>query len=150
MNDTQAKAAAILAEIGASKRSHQLVGEHVLAQASDLKPGEHKIVQIRSLEIGLYNVGGSFYALHNKCPHQFGPACPGPVTAQTVCDESTGGAFSGERRTRSSCAPGTACSTTFYRQSFPNKKVRLQTFPVRVVEGEVRVQFGGPRAGAAT
>ena len=97
MNHSQAEAAAASVESGASTGSNLSAGEHVVAQASDLKPGEHKIVQIRSLEIGIYNVGGSFYALHSMCPHQFGPACLGPVTGQSVCDESTGWRFQWRR-----------------------------------------------------
>jgi nitrite reductase/ring-hydroxylating ferredoxin subunit len=34
-------------------------------------------------------------------------------------------------------------------QSLSDKKLKLRTFPVRVVDGEVRVQLGGRRASAA-
>ena len=136
---------------GATQTSRPSSGEHVVAQASDLKPGEHKIVQIRSLEIGIYNVGGNFYALHSMCPHQFGPACLGPVTSQSVCDESTGWRLQWRKEGEILVCPWHGMQFDILTgQSLPNKKVRLRTFPVRVVDGEVRVQIGGRHASAAT
>jgi 3-phenylpropionate/trans-cinnamate dioxygenase ferredoxin subunit len=151
MNYSQAEAAAASVDSGASTGSNLSAGEHVVAQASDLKPGEHKIVQIRSLEIGIYNVGGSFYAHHSMCPHQFGPACLGPVTGQSVCDESTGWRFQWRRNNEILVCPWHGMQFDILTgQSLPNKNVRLRTFPVRVVDGEIRVQVGGRSARAAT
>jgi nitrite reductase (NADH) small subunit len=59
--------------------------EHVVCHASELRPGEVRIVRLgRSREVGVFNVGGRFYALTNICPHQGAPLCLGPVTGTTA------------------------------------------------------------------
>ncbi len=148
MSDTQAEAAAKPVEsVGAGKTSNPSDREHVVAHASDLKPGEHKVVQINSIELGLYNVGGSFYAVHSMCPHQFGPACRGPVTAMSICDESTDWEFQWTRAGEVLVCPWHGMQFDILNgQSLSDKNLRLRTFPVRVVDDEVRVQIGGRRA----
>ena len=49
----------------------------------DLKPGEKRIVEILGRSVGIFNVKGKYYALHNRCPHMAGPLCSGPVTGTT-------------------------------------------------------------------
>jgi nitrite reductase/ring-hydroxylating ferredoxin subunit len=49
----------------------------VVARAEEIAPGERKIVEIGGRSIGVFNVGGDFYALRNRCPHQGGPLCAG-------------------------------------------------------------------------
>lgn len=55
----------------------------LVACKADLAPGERRIVQIDGKSIGIFNVDGSYYALHNRCPHMAGPLCQGPVTGTT-------------------------------------------------------------------
>jgi 3-phenylpropionate/trans-cinnamate dioxygenase ferredoxin subunit len=52
---------------------------HFIAKAADLPPGERKVVAIAGREIGVFNVGGNFYALRNICPHRGAPLCHGRV-----------------------------------------------------------------------
>ena len=52
---------------------------HVIAKVADLTPGERKVVTIGNREIGVFNVGGEFYALRNICPHRGAPLCHGRV-----------------------------------------------------------------------
>ena len=49
----------------------------VVARASEIAPGERKLVTIGGRSIGVFNVGGEYYALRNRCPHQGGPLCEG-------------------------------------------------------------------------
>jgi 3-phenylpropionate/trans-cinnamate dioxygenase ferredoxin subunit len=50
---------------------------HPVAPVSDIPPGGRKIVEIAGRSIGVFNVGGQFFALRNRCPHQGGPLCQG-------------------------------------------------------------------------
>lgn len=52
---------------------------HVVARADEIPPGTRKIVEIAGRSIGVFNVGGEFFALRNRCPHQGGPLCIGPL-----------------------------------------------------------------------
>lgn len=57
---------------------------HPVATTSEIPPGGRKIVEIDGRSIGVFNVGGSFYALRNLCPHQGAPLCEGPVMGTTL------------------------------------------------------------------
>ena len=50
---------------------------HVVAAADEIAPGERKIVTVAGRSIGVFNVGGEFFALRNRCPHQGGALCEG-------------------------------------------------------------------------
>jgi nitrite reductase (NADH) small subunit len=50
-----------------------------VCRADDLPPGERLIVEVEGRSIGVFNVNGEFFALHNGCPHMGGPVCLGRV-----------------------------------------------------------------------
>jgi nitrite reductase (NADH) small subunit len=52
---------------------------HVLCAAGEIPVGGRRIFQLGRRSIGVFNVGGRFYALHNGCPHKGGPLCEGRV-----------------------------------------------------------------------
>jgi nitrite reductase/ring-hydroxylating ferredoxin subunit len=49
----------------------------VVGTVDEIPPGERKIVDIDGRSIGVFNVGGEYFALLNRCPHQGGPLCKG-------------------------------------------------------------------------
>ena len=51
--------------------------KYVVARADEIASGDRKIVEIGGIEIGIFNLGGEFFALRNRCPHQGGPLCKG-------------------------------------------------------------------------
>jgi 3-phenylpropionate/trans-cinnamate dioxygenase ferredoxin subunit len=53
------------------------VERHFVCAAADLGPGQRRIVQIGRASIGVFNVGGTFYALRNICPHHGAELCLG-------------------------------------------------------------------------
>jgi nitrite reductase/ring-hydroxylating ferredoxin subunit len=56
------------------------MSRHVVAAAAEVQPGTCKLVTAKGREIGMFNVGGKFYALANKCPHRGGSLCQGRIT----------------------------------------------------------------------
>lgn len=54
------------------------------AAVGDIPEGAFKIVEVAGRSIGLYNVKGQFYAVHNYCPHQGAKLCRGPVCGTTL------------------------------------------------------------------
>ena len=56
------------------------MAKHVIGTVDEIPPGERKIVEVAGRTIGVFNVGGEFYALRNTCPHQGGPLCQGRVS----------------------------------------------------------------------
>ncbi len=57
---------------------------HVVCPASELGPGERRIVELEGSSIGVFNVAGTFYALRNRCPHRGGALCRGPVSGTVL------------------------------------------------------------------
>jgi nitrite reductase/ring-hydroxylating ferredoxin subunit len=56
----------------------------VVGRVSDFCDGDRKIVDVSGKSIGVFRVGGEFYALRNRCPHQFGPLCDGTLAPRAV------------------------------------------------------------------
>jgi nitrite reductase/ring-hydroxylating ferredoxin subunit len=56
------------------------MSRHVVAKAAEVLPGTCKLVSAKGREIGVFNVGGKFYALANTCPHRGGSLCQGRIT----------------------------------------------------------------------
>ncbi len=48
-----------------------------MATVDEIPPGGRKVVEVAGRSIGVFNVGGEFFALRNRCPHQGGPLCEG-------------------------------------------------------------------------
>jgi len=65
---------------------------------ADIPPGTGKSFEIGREEIGIFNVGGEFYAIDNLCPHEGGEMAEGPLSGNIVtcplhgwrCDVTTG------------------------------------------------------------
>jgi nitrite reductase/ring-hydroxylating ferredoxin subunit len=66
------------------------MAEYVVGAVSEFPPGTRRVVKVRNAEVGVFNVGGQFYALPNVCTHQFGPVCDGNVSGTMACSAATG------------------------------------------------------------
>lgn len=55
-----------------------------VARVADVPPGTGKVVRARNMVLALFNVGGTFYALDNRCTHVGGPLGEGPVEGTRV------------------------------------------------------------------
>jgi nitrite reductase/ring-hydroxylating ferredoxin subunit len=53
---------------------------HVVASVDEIPPGEHKLVEVSGRAIVVYNLGGEFFALNNRCPHRGGSLFHGVQT----------------------------------------------------------------------
>jgi nitrite reductase (NADH) small subunit len=70
-----------------------------VAKIGDVPEGEGRVVEAAGKVLALFNVGGSYYAVDNTCPHRGGPLGEGELEGRTVrCpwhawrwDVSTGG-----------------------------------------------------------
>ena len=54
----------------------------------ELPPGSMKLVVAGSVTVGVFNCGGSIYAIEDRCSHDDGPLCEGefdPETGVVVC-----------------------------------------------------------------
>ena len=58
------------------------MSRHVVASVAEIPPGGRKIVTVRGREIGVFNLGGAFFALINRCPHQGAALCRGEILSR--------------------------------------------------------------------
>lgn len=63
------------------------------ALTGDLLPGNKKKIVLESKEILLVNLGGSYYALDNKCPHMGGSLYDGRLEGENIICPRHGSAF---------------------------------------------------------
>ena len=46
------------------------MAKHVVAAVADIPPGGRKLVEVSGRAVVVFNVGGEFFALNNRCPHR--------------------------------------------------------------------------------
>ena len=86
---------------------------------------EGRSVRIGDHEIAIFNLGDRFAAIDNDCPHRGGPMCDGIVSGATVVCPLHGWKISLD-------------SGAVLR---PEICVRVETYPVRVIDGTIAVQL---------
>ena len=85
-----------------------------------------KIVVSGLLAVGVYNLGGEYYALEDRCSHDDGPLCEGEF------DEETGVVICPRHGANFDIRSGAALTLPAYQP--------VSVYPVRVVDGMIRVE----------
>src|SRR5262245_59003586 len=117
------------------------MAEHVVARVEDLPPGGRKIVRLEGREIGVFNVGGSFYALHNSCPHQAARVCLGKIVGTALPSDVYDYRYGREGQIlRCPWHEWEYDITTGESVFDPN--VKIVSYPVEVVDGDIVVTIG--------
>jgi 3-phenylpropionate/trans-cinnamate dioxygenase ferredoxin subunit len=93
--------------------------------ADELAPCDVKIVHVGELTIGVYNLGGEFHAIEDRCSHDDGPLCEGDFD----CDE--GYAVCPRHGAHIDIRTGAALTLPAVEP--------VDTFPVRVEDGIIKV-----------
>ena len=60
------------------------MSEVFVCRDDEMKDGDIRILRQENTEIGIYRHAGAYYAYHNYCLHQGGPACEGVVKGKVV------------------------------------------------------------------
>ncbi len=105
---------------------------HRVCRVSELPAGGRLIIELAGKSIGVFNVGGTYHALRNICPHQFAPLCEGKITG--YAPHSAVGEYNW-------AAPGAIIRCPWHgwefdittgRSIFNPQRVRTQSIPVTV------------------
>lgn len=136
-----------------------------VGRVSDIPDGGRRLVLIGGRSIGVFNVGGRFFALRNRCAHQGGPLCQGRVFGRLdserpgeyryengrwllECpwhgwefDMATGQSWFDPQRTRVRRYPVSV--ETVGTDGLQPGPYRVESFPVSVEEEYVIVDLGG-------
>ena len=62
------------------------MARHVVAAVSEVPPGTRRRVTLRGHAVALFNLGGEFFALLDRCPHQGASLCEGRLGSLVVSD----------------------------------------------------------------
>lgn len=116
-------------------------GKIEVGLASEIAPGEKKIVEEGALSIGVYNIGGAFFAIKNVCPHAGAPLCQGHI--QTTHRPSEVGKYDPALEGRVLRCPWHGWEFDIVTgKGLYDTKSRVATYPVTIGEdGKVRVQI---------
>lgn len=110
----------------------------VVGRVDEIPPGERRIVEANGREIGVFNVGGRFYAMLNRCPHLGAPLCEGGVVNQ-IESSVPGDVRLDEDRTFVTCPFHNWEFDVETGQSYWNPKLRARPFAV-ALEGADEVR----------
>jgi 3-phenylpropionate/trans-cinnamate dioxygenase ferredoxin component len=102
------------------------VPELDVCPVEELPPCSVKIVYAGEIAVGVYNLGGKFFGLEDRCSHDDGPLCEGDFD----CDD--GVAICPRHGANIEIRTGRALTLPAVEP--------VQTYPVRVVDGIVKVQ----------
>lgn len=58
----------------------------VVGRVADFRNGDRKIIDVNGRSVGVFRIDDEFYALRNRCPHQFGPLCVGTLAPRVISD----------------------------------------------------------------
>jgi nitrite reductase/ring-hydroxylating ferredoxin subunit len=108
----------------------------IVGRASDIPEGERILVDVEGRSIGVFNVGGVFYALLNKCPHMGAELCKGDVIS--LIDSDGPGEFRFEPATTFIACPWHGWEYDIATgQSWCNPdRTRARPFPVGLERGD--------------
>jgi len=109
-----------------------------VAQASEIAPGERRIVTIKERSVGIFNVNGEFIAVLNICPHELAPVCKGRVGGTTL--PSAPGEYTWGREGEIVACPWHGWEFDLLTGTMlADSRIRLRRYPVEVRNGTVYV-----------
>jgi nitrite reductase/ring-hydroxylating ferredoxin subunit len=112
--------------------------EWPVAQASDIPPGERKLVTIKERSVGVFNVNGEYVAVLNICPHELAPVCRGRVGGTTL--PSAPGEYIWGREGEIVACPWHGWEFDLLTgRMLADERIRLRRYPVEVRDGTIYV-----------
>jgi nitrite reductase (NADH) small subunit len=113
-------------------------GRYAVCRVEELPEGGRRIVQADRQSIGVFNVGGRLFALINRCPHEGGALCEGPLGGTALPTDDFQFHYGRE---------GSILRCAWHGWEFDvetgvsvlNPRVRVKTYPVEVDGGEIFV-----------
>jgi 3-phenylpropionate/trans-cinnamate dioxygenase ferredoxin subunit len=94
--------------------------------AAELGPGEMRLVEVDGRKIGVFNCDDTLYAIEDRCSHDDGPLAEGEFDASACTVECP------RHGSRFDLRTGNPVNLPAY--------VPIDTFPVRVENGVIRVE----------
>ena len=113
---------------------------YAVCKAEALAPGERLIADLNGHSVGVFNIAGRFFALHNRCPHAGGALCLGPLTGTTLPTDQRAYVYGMEGRILRCAWHGWEFEVESGR-CLADPKMKARTYPVSVEAGDVVVHI---------
>ena len=109
-----------------------------VARASELIPGEMRLVEVKRHSIGVFNVNGQYVAVLNVCPPELAPVCRGRLGGTTL--PSPPGEYRWGREGEILACPGHGWEFDLLTgESLSDPRIRLRRYPVEVEEDTIYI-----------
>ena len=117
-----------------------------IGTVSEFEEGTKKVFNLGETEVGVFRLGGEFYAWNNICPHQGGPVCQGRLYPRVHenLDENkhSHGRLYDENNINIVC-PWHGLEFDVRTGKHPgNEEIALDSLPVQIEGGEIYVIVG--------
>lgn len=123
--------------------------EVIVAKTSDFDDPGRKVFDVGGVEVGVFKLGGEFYAWENRCPHYDGPACQGriiPETTEAVNDDKTSRGREFSKTEMNVTCPWHGMEFNIRTGRHPtNNAVRLRAVPLRIDNESIYLSIREPR-----
>ncbi len=133
---------------------------HIVATVDQIPPGARMLVTVDGREIGVFNIGGEYFGIGNRCPHNGASLCKGRIVGLVEANEPGSYEFSrrGElvrcpwhgwefdlKTGKSRCEPDRTKVRSFELKVEPgaalaDSPLKAETFPVSVEKQYVVVE----------
>ena len=108
-----------------------------VAQLNDFPPGTRMEVQVGRVLIAVFNVGGDFFALFGRCPHQSAPLSRGRLQGTVVCNADTCWETQWAHEGEVLVCPGHGMEYDIRSGKAFGYNLKLRTYDVEVENGQV-------------
>jgi nitrite reductase/ring-hydroxylating ferredoxin subunit len=105
---------------------------HAVAAVEEIAPGQRKIIDLHGRSIGVFNVGGTFIAVLNVCPHELAPICKGRLTGTTL--PAPPGEFTWDKEGEILACPWHGWEFDLTTGQCLTDRRRLRRFPITIEE----------------
>jgi len=111
------------------------MAKHIVGTVAEIPLKGRKLVEVAGRTIGIFNLGGEFFALRHRCPHQGGPLCDGPLGSCVT--SSVPGQYDVSRSGEILRCPwhGWEFDVRTGQSWFDPKAVRVRSYEIEVIPG---------------
>lgn len=113
--------------------------KYTVARLKDFPSGSRLRVEINKQRIAVFNIDGRFYAINDKCPHQFAPLSRGRLQGTVICNAQNGWKLSWESEGEILVCPGHGMEFDVKTGKGIGYKLKLRTYEVVIEDDDVRL-----------
>lgn len=110
---------------------------YVVGRAADLADGERMVAVVNNRSIGIFNIGGRYYGLLNRCPHRGAELCQGRFVGDLSAAAPGDYRYDADRRLLMCPWHGWEFDVATGQSYFDPVRVRARPFAVDVEKGDI-------------